>query len=87
MTDHYDPDDDLYSYEDFEDIDELAWDPTPWSRSTWPSSMAPTSSTRPACHRSAAGTYRDLTRKSHPPGRRALPDPRLVEDETSDEED
>ncbi len=27
MTDYYDPDDDLFSYEDFEDIDNAAWDP------------------------------------------------------------
>jgi hypothetical protein len=27
MTEYYDPDDDLFSYEDFEDIDNAAWDP------------------------------------------------------------
>jgi len=89
MTDHYDPDDDLYSYEDFEDIDELAWDPDALE----PIDLAeldgadepdaPSNATEALLER--IGT---LDEEIHPAGpARPLPDPRLVEDETSDEED
>jgi hypothetical protein len=88
MTEYYDPDDDLISYEDFDNIDEMAWDPD----AVEPIDLAELDSGDDLAAPSDAAE--ELLERIEtlddeiPTDENAKPaaDPRLVEDEDSDEE-